>query len=117
MHEYLGGCLRALGAIPLEIGGVADHVHLLADLKPTHRLSEVLRATKKGSSEWIRGKIENFHWQDGYGAFTIRQADIPDLNKYIAGQKDHHRKRTFQEELIAFLDEDGMTYDQRYLWS
>ena len=78
-----------------------------------------MKDVKKDSSSWIktRGRIfRNFHWQDGYGAFSIAKSDIPELKKYIERQKEHHRKRTFQEELIAFLDEYGIAYDERYLW-
>jgi hypothetical protein len=79
-----------------------------------------MKDIKKNSSSWIKTKersFRNFHWQDGYGAFSIRQCDIREITKYIAAQKEHHHQRTFQEELIAFLDEYGMTYDERYLWS
>ncbi|MDP9195024.1 MAG: IS200/IS605 family transposase [Acidobacteriota bacterium] len=115
MHEYLGGCLRELGATPLEIGGVADHVHLLTGLKPTHRLSDVLRATKKGSSEWIRGKLENFHWQDGYSAFTVSPSQLERVRTYIQRQAEHHRKRTFVEEYRDLLRAHAIDFDERFL--
>jgi len=120
LFAYIGGILKNHESRLLEAGGTTDHVHLLISQSKNIALSSLMKDVKKDSSSWIKtkdGRFGNFHWQDGYGAFSIRQADIPGLNKYIAGQKDHHRKRTFQEELIAFLDEYGMTYDERYLWS
>src|SRR5438876_19142 len=73
MHAYLGGCVRTVGGMALEIGGVSDHVHLLAGLKPTHCVADVLRTIKKASSEWARHEMGAgmFHWQDGYSAFTV----------------------------------------------
>jgi REP element-mobilizing transposase RayT len=120
LFAYIGGILKNHESRLLDAGGTSDHVHLLISQSKNIALSSLMKDVKKDSSSWIKTKdrrFRNFHWQDGYGAFTIRQTDIPALNKYIAGQKEHHRKRTFQEELIAFLDEYGMKYDQRYLWS
>src|ERR1700694_5001181 len=90
MHQYLGGCIRGLGGVPVRIGGVDDHVHLLVGLKPTHCLANVLQAIKKGSSEWIREHVPLFHWQDGYSAFTVSRSHINLVTNYIAGQAEHH---------------------------
>jgi len=120
LFAYIGGILKNHESRLLAAGGTNDHVHLLVSQSKNIALSFLMKDVKKDSSSWIKTKdkrFRNLHWQDGYGAFTIRQADISALNKYIAGQKDHHRRRTFKEELIAFLDEYGMTYDERYLWS
>jgi putative transposase len=120
LFAYIGGILKNHESRLLAAGGTNDHIHILISQSKNLGLSPLMKDVKKDSSSWIKtkdGRFRNFHWQDGYGAFSIRQADIPTLNEYIAGQKAHHRKRTFQEELIAFLDEYGMTYDERYLWS
>ncbi len=120
LFAWIGGILKNHESRLLDAGGTADHVHLLISQSKNIPLSSLMKDVKKDSSSWIKSKdrrFRNFHWQDGYGAFSIRQADTAELKKYIAGQKEHHRRRTFQEELIAFLDEYGMTYDQRYLWS
>src|SRR4051794_20896107 len=120
LFAYIGGILKNHESCLLAAGGTNDHVHLLISQSKKIALSSLMKDVKKDSSSWIKTKdrrFRNFQWQDGYGAFTIRQADISALNKYIAGQKEHHRKRTFKEELIAFLDEYGMKYDERYLWS
>ncbi len=79
-----------------------------------------MKDVKKDSSSWLKTKgirFRNFHWQDGYGAFSIGRSNISNLKQYIANQKEHHRKRSFQEELIQFLDAYGIEYDERYLWS
>ena len=78
-----------------------------------------MKELKKSSSAWIKTagrRFRDFHWQDGYGAFSIGQRDMPELKRYLANQKEHHRKQTFQEELIQFLEEYGIEYDERYLW-
>jgi len=103
----------------LNAGGTADHVHLLISQSKNVSLSSLMKDLKKDSSLWIKTKgreFDNFHWQDGYGAFSIGHSQIAELKKYINQQKEHHRKRTFQEELMAFFDEYGMEYDVRYLW-
>ena len=117
LHDYLGGCLRTLGATPLRIGGVADHVHLLAGAKPTHAPADLVRELKKASTAWIREHhVAAFAWQEGYGAFTISRSVVDAVARYIDNQEEHHRTRTFQEEYRTFLDELGIPYDPKYLW-
>jgi REP element-mobilizing transposase RayT len=117
MHAYLGGCVRTIGGVPLQIGGVADHVHLLVGLKPTHCVSDVLCTIKKASSDWARREMgyNKFHWQDGYSAFTVGRKGIEDLRRYIATQEEHHRTKTFEEEYRQFLKAHGIEFDERYL--
>jgi putative transposase len=117
MHAYLGGCIRTIGGVALEVGGVSDHVHLFAALKPTHCVSEVLRSIKKASSDWARVEIgvSKFHWQDGYSAFTVGRKGAEDLRRYIANQEEHHRTRTFEEEYREFLKARGISFDERFL--
>ena len=119
LFAYVGGILKNHESRLLEAGGTADHVHLLISQAKNVSLSALMKDVKKDSSSWIKTKgrqFRNFHWQDGYGAFSIGRSDILELKKYIASQKEHHRKRTFKEELIEFLDEYGIAYDGRYLW-
>lgn len=91
------------------IGGVADHVHLLIGLRATHCLADVLRDIKSASSEWV-------HQDIGAPAFTVSASKIPEAKDYIARQAGHHRKKTFQEEYVEFLQRSGVEYDPRYLW-
>jgi putative transposase len=118
MHAYLGGTVRTLEGVPDEIGGTADHVHLLVGLKPTHRLSDVLREIKRESSIWAHEEIgaSKFAWQEGYGAFTVSVSQLPSVRDYIARQEEHHRKRTFREEYIDLLRRHGVRFDEKYLW-
>jgi putative transposase len=117
LHEYLGGCVRGFGGVPLQIGGVADHVHLLVGLKAVHAPADLIREIKKASTSWIRETIDpKFQWQEGYAAFTVSRHDLQSLNTYITNQEEHHRSKSFQEEYIEFLVEQGIVYDERYLW-
>lgn len=117
LHEYLGGCITGLGGVPQGVGGVADHVHLLVGLKPTHRLSDFMRELKKSSSNWVRETLglAEFAWQEGYAAFTLSASARVSVHDYIARQAEHHRRKTFREELVEFLQKSGVAYDARYL--
>ena len=120
LFAYMGGILKNHESRLLDAGGTPDHVHLLVSQSKNVSLSSLLKDVKKDSSSWIKTKgsqFRNFHWQDGYGAFSIGKSDIHGLKKYIAGQKEHHRKRTFKEELVEFLEDYGIAYDERYLWN
>ncbi len=118
LHSYLGGIIRGVGGVADCIGGDIDHVHILASLKATHRLADVLRKVKSSSSEWVHTVIgiSEFWWQDGYGAFTAGSSELESLRHYIRNQKEHHRKRTFQEEYLELLKQSGVEFDERYLW-
>jgi REP element-mobilizing transposase RayT len=104
-------------AIPQCVGGVADHVHILAGLKATHRLADVMRDLKRASSEWIHATIgdRTFAWQEGYGAFTVSASMREDMRHYIERQEEHHRTRSFREEYIEFLRKSGVEFEERYL--
>ncbi len=117
LHEYLGGVVAGLGGAPQGVGGVADHVHLLVGLKPTHCLSDFMRDLKKSSSIWVSEQIglKSFRWQEGYAAFTVSASVRESVRAYIAGQEEHHRRKTFREELIGILEKSGVAYDPRYL--
>jgi putative transposase len=117
LHQYLGGAVRGLDGIPQGIGGMADHVHLLVGLKPTHCLSDFMREMKKASSNWMAEEmcLPWCGWQEGYGAFTVSASARAAVQAYIANQEEHHHMKSFREELIAFLDKSGVAYDSRYL--
>jgi len=117
LHKYLGGTISGLGGFPQIIGGVDDHVHLLVGLKATHSLADVLRELKKASSVWVHEQIglSSFSWQEGYAAFTVSATARDGVQKYISNQEDHHRKRTYREELIEMLEKAEIEYDAKYL--
>ncbi len=120
LFAYMSGILKNYESCLLDAGGTSDHVHLLVSQSKNIALSMLMKELKKSSSAWIKtaGKtFSDFHWQDGYGAFSISQCDVPGVKRYIANQKEHHRSQTFQQELIQFLEEYGIDYDERFLWS
>ncbi len=119
LYAYLGGIARNKQSRLLDAGGTGDHVHLLISQSKNIGLSALVAELKKSSSVWIKTKgkeFNRFHWQDGYGGFSIGKSQIPRLRAYFARQKQHHRKKTFQEELIEFLERYEVEYDRRYLW-
>jgi REP element-mobilizing transposase RayT len=120
LFAYIGGILKNNESRLLDAGGTFDHVHLLISQSKNIALSSLMKDVKKDSSSWVKTKgseFRNFHWQDGYAGFSVGRPTVPGLKQYLANQKEHHRKRTFQEELMQFLDEYGVEYDARYLWN
>ena len=116
---YMGGILRELGGALRAANARPGHVHLLCSLPPTPATADALRLVKTNSSRWVhrtRNALE-FDWQTGYGAFSVSQSLAAAVVRYIRDQEKHHRRMTSQEELIAFLKKNGITYDERYLWS
>jgi len=118
LHAYLGGIVKGLAGVPLAVGGMEDHVHLLVGLKPSHRLDYFLRDLKADSSEWVHKEIGKrmFGWQKGYGAFSVSPSNVEGVKRYIFNQAKHHRHKTFKEEYIELLEASGIEYDERYLW-
>lgn len=118
LHAYLGGAIREARAVAECIGGTADHVHIMMELKATHRLSDVLRSAKGASSLWVHEELQvrDFGWQEGYGAFSLSADHRTRLRGYIENQEAHHRNRRYEDEYLAFLLRNGVTYDERYLW-
>ena len=120
LYAYLGGIMRNFDSHCLAAGGTSNHLHLLISQSKNIALSRLMEEIKKSSSKWIKTKgstLRTFGWQDGYGAFTIGQSQVEALQSYIAGQKERHKKLTFEQELVAFLKKYGVPYDERYLWS
>ncbi|MCB0714158.1 MAG: transposase [Ignavibacteriae bacterium] len=115
--SYLGGIIREEKGALLAAGGVSDHVHLLVRLSQHRAIMDILRVLKTNSSRWVRQtlKIGGFSWQTGYGAFTVSSSNLEKVRRYIARQKEHHRKVTFREEYVRFLEEYGVQYDPKYL--
>jgi REP element-mobilizing transposase RayT len=118
LWSYMGGIAREHGAKALTIGGTDDHVHLLLSLPPAVPLAKAIREIKSFSSHWIHEECARpeFEWQQGYGAFSIGQSQVAATMAYIAKQEEHHRKRDFQGEFLAFLKKHRIEYDPRYIW-
>jgi|ERR1051325_2839151 REP element-mobilizing transposase RayT len=118
LHEYIGGIIRGVGGISLELNGTVDHIHLLAKLRPDEALSNVLRKLKANATGWMHDvfpALNEFCWQRGYGAFTVSQSNVEEVREYIRRQKQHHARISFRDEFIQFLKANGITYDERFV--
>jgi putative transposase len=120
LHAYMGGIVRQIGGVAMSINGMADHIHLLIRMPPTHSVSDVARLIKTNSSRWVHERwpqYKEFAWQTGYGAFSVSESGVDAVQGYIARQQQHHAKRSFQNEFVAFLQKNNIAVDERYLWS
>ena len=119
MHAYLGGTCNGLDCPVLIVGGAADHVHILCKLTRNYSIAKVVGDMKRESSKWVKtksGAFKKFAWQNGYGIFSVSQSQVERVRKYIEGQEEHHRKKTFQDEYRSFLKHYEVEYDERYVW-
>lgn len=119
LWEYLGGIIRGMDGFPVQIGGTADHVHLLVTLRQQPALTDCLRELKADSSGWVHKTfpgVGDFWWQNGYGAFTVSHSNLDKVTAYIANQEKHHRDQTFQDEFRTMLIKHGIEFDEQYLW-
>ena len=118
--RYLGGIVRNEKMKPIEIGGTADHVHALISMPPTIAPAVVIKTLKGNASKWINemlGFPTRFEWQEGYGAFSLGISQLDKTVAYIQRQEEHHRKKSFQEEYLAFLKRHKIDFDERYIWT
>ena len=119
LYPYIGGIIRDEKGILLNIGGTANHLHLLAKFHPTTSISNMLQQIKGSSSKWInadRRAPAQFAWQTGYAAFSVSESSAESVANYIGHQAEHHQHRTYQEELVALLQKHQIPYDERYIW-
>ncbi|MCC5846836.1 MAG: IS200/IS605 family transposase [Verrucomicrobia bacterium] len=119
MQAYLATLCRDAGCPWVVVGGVEDHVHVAADLGKKLRSIDLIAHIKKESSSWIKKQgnaYHRFYWQDGYALFSFGAIQRDDVEQYIRNQEEHHRKKTFQEELLSFLKRYEIPYDERYIW-
>ncbi len=117
LFAYLGGIIREMRGTALIVNGTADHVHMLIRIRPVHAAAEIVRVVKANSSRWVREKWNaRFGWQNGYGAFSVSESNVPAVSRYIATQEEHHKKLTFRQEYVVFLKKNKIPYDDRYTW-
>jgi putative transposase len=122
LHAYIATVLKTIKSPALIINSVDDHIHILFTLHPTITLSKAIEEIKKSSSKWIKTKsdispmLSKFSWQSGYGAFSVSESNLDQVRTYIKNQQEHHRTKTFQEELRIILTKHNIPYDERYLW-
>jgi REP element-mobilizing transposase RayT len=112
--------LKGVGSTPIAIGGVPDHIHILAPLPKSRSVAEFVKIIKSESSKWIKSLdtyYSLFAWQDGYGAFSVSQSILEATKNYILNQEEHHRMHSFEEEYKALLKAYDIQYDEKYLFS
>lgn len=114
MHRYLGGAIKGLGAKSMIVGGVADHVHILASLKTTQAVADLVREIKKSSSLWAVARHKGFAWQTGYAAFSVSVDNVPAVQTYIANQETHHLKLSSSDELRRLLSAHGLEINEQF---
>lgn len=119
LHKFITGIVNNREQKLLAIFAMPDHVHLLVGMKPSISISDLVRDIKAGSSKfindskWINGK---FNWQEGFGAFSYSKSNLDNVVKYILNQEEHHKKRTFKDEYLDFLEKFEIEYDEKYVF-
>lgn len=119
MFRLLGHHAKEAGCTPARVGGWIDHVHILCGLSRTLTVAQLVEVLKRETSKWIKrraAELNRFHWQNGYGAFSVSQSIVDQVIKYIDRQPDHHRRMTFQEEFREICARHNIEIDERYVW-
>ncbi|MBN2175919.1 MAG: IS200/IS605 family transposase [Bacteroidales bacterium] len=119
LYKYIAGIIQNHGHKVLAINGMPDHIHLFFGMRPTESLSELMQDVKGDSSKWINKKklvTGRFTWQEGYGGFSYSKSQVDHVIDYIKDQKMHHRRKTFFEEYLEFLERFEVSYDERYIF-
>jgi putative transposase len=119
LYKYITGIVQNREQKMLAIHGMPDHIHFLIGMKPNCNLSDLVREVKKSSNDFIKennlSKFK-FNWQEGFGAFSYSHSQLDNVIKYILNQKQHHKKQTFKEEYISFLEKFQVEYKPEYLF-
>lgn len=118
LYKYICGIANAHHHKIYAIGGMPDHIHILISIRPSSAISDIVREIKANSSRWINEKNfikGTFQWQEGYGAFSYSQSQLPTVIAYINNQESHHATKTFKEEFTELLEKFAIEYDEKYL--
>jgi len=118
LFKYMGGIIRGLNGTSLLINGVDDHVHILTTIPSTIAVADFLRDLKADSSGWAKSElgVRDFGWQTGYAAFSVSKSGIEAVRTYIASQEEHHRRVSFMDEYLEFLQRHEIEYDERFVF-
>ncbi|MBU1410528.1 IS200/IS605 family transposase [Myxococcota bacterium] len=111
MHAFVGGIIRSLQCVPVEIGGPADHIHILLKIDRTHSIGEIVKEIKRISTIWVNNSstgIQPFSWQTGYAVFSVSQSLLTAVRTYISKQMEHHSRLTFEQEFSLLLEKHGI---------
>lgn len=118
LYPYIGGIIREDKGKLLKIGGILNHVHILARFSASISVSEMMRRIKGSSSKWANESsrsTQHFSWQRGYGAFSVSESAVENVISYIGNQDEHHKKITFEEEFLLLLKKHNISYDEKYI--
>ena len=118
VFAYIGGIIQNVGGYPITVGGIENHIHILATMPKTMSVSEFVQKIKANSSKWLKTLdeyYESFAWQEGYGAFCVSPSLLKKTIRYIETQEQHHHEVSVRDEFIQFLKENGIEFDERYL--
>jgi len=119
LHAYAATVLKSLDSPAILINSVADHVHVLCRLSKNHAVSKLIQEVKTSTSKWLKtkgGGLAEFHWQNGYGVFSVSPSQVNSVRRYLEDQEAHHRHISFQDEFRDFLTRHGVEFDERYVW-
>ncbi len=119
LNKYISGIITNKGQKSIIVNGTSDHVHIFIGLKPSMAIADLVRDVKNNSSNFINEKKfikGKFAWQEGYGAFSYAHSQIENVYQYIANQEEHHKKKTFKEEYMDFLQKFAIEYNEEYLF-
>ncbi len=119
LYKYITGIIQNKGHKMLQINGVEDHVHMFFGMRPKEALSDIMKIVKQESTNWIneQGVLRaKFSWQEGFGGFSYAKSQVPQVIRYVKNQEEHHKKKTFIEEYIDFLDAFEVEYDKRFIF-
>ena len=118
LHSYIIGVLSNLGSYTYELYANPDHIHILCTLPRTITMADLVSKTKTSSSKWIKHRgVPDFYWQDGYGIFSVSASKTAGIKKYIQNQPKHHNDEVnYKDEFRLYFNENGIEFDERYVW-
>jgi REP element-mobilizing transposase RayT len=119
LHRYTATVLHEWHSPAILINSMEDHIHILYSHSKNHSPAKIVEEVKKATSKWLKTQgqaYEDFYWQNGYGDFSVSQSNVPVVTNYIANQREHHRRTTFQDEYREFLRRHEIEFDERYVW-
>lgn len=119
LYAYIGGICNELECQSIIVGGYTDHIHILCRLSKKMALMTLVQKVKASSSKWMKTRdksLENFFWQNGYGAFSVNPRQVDVVKRYIENQYEHHAKKSFQQEYRDFLENYKLEYNEDFVW-
>jgi REP element-mobilizing transposase RayT len=119
LFKFISGILDNLGQFSLAVNGAKDHVHIFFELNPSDSIADIVKQVKVNSSRWINDNhltSDKFLWQDGYGVFSYGRSQRSQVIQYFIYQEEYHRRKTFREEYLDFLEKFEIEFEREYLF-